>query len=210
MYLSPTLPLKAALIVGFVLAFLGYHINSQITLPMISVETGNMLTKNSNNGNYDGQTDSQTSQETGQKNDGPACFVSEKYPESIRKWCDLITSFSNQHNLDPDLIAALIWQESGGNSLAYSHSGAVGLMQVMPRDGLAASFLCKNGPCFRNRPSIQELQDPSFNVNYGTSMLAGLYQKYNDFREALKHYGPMDVGYSYADKVLKIYQSYKK
>jgi len=44
------------------------------------------------------------------------------------------------------LIAAVILQESGGDPSAYSSSGAVGLMQVMPRDGIAAEFMCVNGP----------------------------------------------------------------
>lgn len=138
------------------------------------------------------------------------CKVSKKYPDKIRQWCDLITKFSKQNDLDADLIAALIWQESGGNPVAYSKSGAVGLMQVMPRDGLAASFMCVNGPCFTNRPSIAELEDPAFNVKYGTGMLANLVAKYGDVREALRYYGPRDVGYYYADKVLGIYANYRK
>jgi soluble lytic murein transglycosylase-like protein len=85
----------------------------------------------------------------------------------------------------------------------------VGLMQVMPRDGLAASFECINGPCFASRPTIEELQDPSFNVEYGVRMLAGLNARLGGLREALKAYGPMDVGYSYADKVLAIYENYR-
>ena len=108
------------------------------------------------------------------------------------------------------LSAAVIWQESGGDPAAYSHSGAVGLMQVMPRDGIAAAFMCPNGPCFANRPAITELEDPEFNISYGVGMLAGLYQRYGDLRQALKAYGPMDVGYSYADTVLGLYQQYRK
>ena len=50
----------------------------------------------------------------------------------------------------------------------------------------------------------QELKDPAFNVDYGVRMLAGLIAKYGDIREALKPYGPYDVGYQYADKVLAI------
>ena len=79
-------------------------------------------------------------------------------------------------------------------------------MQVMPRDGLASQFMCKNGPCFADRPAIAELQDAHFNVTYGARMLARLFKRYGSFREALKSYGPMDVGYSYADLVLGIYQ----
>lgn len=140
----------------------------------------------------------------------PPCKVSVRYPENITQWCRLITKYADKHGLDPNLLAALIWQESGGNPTAYSKSGAVGLMQVMPRDGIAASFMCINGPCFTNRPSIAELQDPEFNVKFGSAMLAGLINKYGDTREALKYYGPMDVGYYYADKVLGIFENYKR
>ena len=75
--------------------------------------------------------------------------MSRNYPENVLRWCELITQYGNEHGIDPDLLAALILQESGGNPTAYSHSGAVGLMQVMPNDGLAASFMCQNGPCFK-------------------------------------------------------------
>lgn len=136
------------------------------------------------------------------------CTISSAYPEDVRRWCEQIMRHANKNGLEPDLIAALIWQESGGNPSAYSKSGAVGLMQVMPRDGIAASFQCINGPCFTNRPSISELERPNFNIKYGTGMLAGLFNKYGDIREALKFYGPMNVGYYYADKVLNIYQNY--
>jgi soluble lytic murein transglycosylase-like protein len=139
--------------------------------------------------------------------DQAECKVSKRFPQDVRQWCTQIMRHSVKNNLDPNLIAALIWQESGGEPTAYSKSGAVGLMQVMPRDGIAASFQCINGPCFTNRPAISELEKPNFNIKYGTGMLAGLFQKYGNIREALKYYGPMNVGYYYADKVLGIYQA---
>jgi soluble lytic murein transglycosylase-like protein len=124
------------------------------------------------------------------------------------QWCELITTFARQADLPPNLIAAVILQESGGDATAFSSSGAVGLMQVMPRDGIAATFECINGPCFASRPSIEELLNPEFNIEYGTRMLAGLIAKLGSAREALKAYGPMDMDYSYADKVLAIYENY--
>lgn len=139
---------------------------------------------------------------------GGACAVSEKYPQNILKWCDLITRYASKRNLPPDLVAALIWQESGGKPAVYSHSGAVGLMQIMPKDGVAASFMCINGPCFADRPSSTELEDPEFNISFGTKMLARLHSRTGDLREALKSYGPMNVGYSYADKVISLYERY--
>ena len=100
-------------------------------------------------------------------------------------------------------------QESGGDPRAYSISGAVGLMQVMPKDGIASEFICGNHPCFINRPIITELLDPQFNIQYGTNYLAGLNRQKESEREALRAYGPMDVGYNYADIVLAIYENYR-
>jgi len=136
------------------------------------------------------------------------CAVSSRFPPVILQWCELITRYADKRGLPPDLVAALIWQESGGDPLAYSRSGAVGLMQVMPRDGLAASFTCINGPCFGSRPTTQELQDPEYNIAYGTKLLAGLLGRHGDLREALKFYGPKDVGYYYADKVFGLFRRY--
>ncbi len=137
------------------------------------------------------------------------CEVSHRFPQGVMQWCGMITKLARQADLTPNLVAAVILQESGGDATAYSSSGAVGLMQVMPRDGIAAEFECINGPCFASRPTIEELQNPEFNVDYGTSMLASLIAKTGSPREALKAYGPMDVDYSYADKVLAIYENYQ-
>jgi hypothetical protein len=138
-----------------------------------------------------------------------SCQVSLSYPEGILQWCDIITSQALETELSPNLIAAVMLQESGGDASAYSTSGAVGLMQVMPRDGIAADFQCLNGPCFASRPTIEELMQPGFNLDFGSHMLAGLITKLGSEREALRAYGPMDVGYSYADRVLSIYENYR-
>lgn len=147
---------------------------------------------------------------TAQRSEPGECRVSRRYPENILQWCGWITEYAGQQGLEPDLIAAVMLQESGGDALAYSHSGAVGLLQVMPRDGIAARFQCVNGPCFASRPTIAELQDPEYNIEYGVRMLAGLVGRLGSVREALKAYGPMDVGYYYADKVLAIYENYQE
>jgi soluble lytic murein transglycosylase-like protein len=133
-----------------------------------------------------------------------SCEFQVRYPAKILPWCTLIEAAADKYGMDALLIAAVMLQESGGQPEVMSGSGAVGLMQVMPRDGIAATFQCINGPCFTNRPSIAELKDPAFNVDYGVRMLAGLNERHGDIREALKSYGPYDVGYQYADKVLAI------
>jgi soluble lytic murein transglycosylase-like protein len=136
------------------------------------------------------------------------CQVSPAFPERVRQWCGVITRMAQAEGLPADLIAAVIWQESGGDPQAISRSGAVGLMQVMPRDGTAASFTCVNGPCFSGRPHSGQLRDPEFNVEYGTQMLAKLFERHGNLRDALKAYGPLDRGYTYADKVLALYRQY--
>lgn len=140
--------------------------------------------------------------------DGSAatCALSAHFPERVRQWCVPITRYAQKQGLEPNLVAAVIWLESGGNPQAYSSSGAVGLMQVMPRDGLAAAFNCANGPCFADRPTTVELQDAEFNIAYGTRLLEQLLGRYGSWREALRAYGPLDAGYSYADQVLGLYR----
>jgi len=135
--------------------------------------------------------------------------LSAKYPQSIQEWQEEIEYSAGQHKLDPNLIAAVMLQESGGQSTVISASGAVGLMQIMPRDGIASKFICDDHPCFMNRPSINELLNPDFNIDFGTRLLSGLLKTSGSTRNALKAYGPMDVGFYYADIVLSIYSSYK-
>lgn len=130
--------------------------------------------------------------------------------QKTRGWCRQIATASKTNGLDPQLVAAIIWWESGGDPLAYSSSGAVGLMQVMPKDGIASDFKCTNGPCFENRPNIAELEDAAFNIEFGTRMFAGLVHEYGSAREALVAYGPMNVGYYYADRILSLYETLKQ
>lgn len=145
--------------------------------------------------------------------DAPAaedgCSLSSTFPPAIQQWCSYLTQFSAEYGVEANLLASVMLQESGGNPQAYSKSGAVGLMQVMPKDGLAANFMCINGPCFASRPTSAELYDPAFNIQYGARMLSGLISKHGSLREALKAYGPMDMGYHYADLVLTIYEKYR-
>ena len=128
----------------------------------------------------------------------------------IRRWCTPIMAAGTAYNLDPYLIAALMLQESGGHPDVISASGAVGLMQIMPRDGLAADFQCSSGPCFAARPSIDQLKDPAFNIDYGARLLADNAVRTGSIREALRAYGPNDVGYRYADGVLGLYETIRQ
>jgi soluble lytic murein transglycosylase-like protein len=194
----PTLAFRGALFMSFLMVLACLALSNDATLA--STEPADLS---------HASKDQAVNSVSNNKSPSNTCELSEQYPFSILQWCDLITRHADENSLPPGLIAALIWQESGGNPTAYSVSGAVGLMQVMPRDGIAASFMCVNGPCFATRPATAELEDPEFNIEYGTRMLASLFSRYQDMREALLRYGPQDVGYSYADKVLGIYERHR-
>lgn len=135
------------------------------------------------------------------------CEVSDKFPDRIRRWCNYITESANKNNLDPDLVAALIYQESGGNPNAISKDGAVGLMQIMPSDGPAA---IKFPGIFSARPTTKELLDPQFNIKWGSKFLSRLIKVHGSTRDGLKAYGPAGVGYYYADIVLRLYVQYRR
>ncbi len=126
--------------------------------------------------------------------------------QRIYAWCGTITHQAQAHNIDPYVIAAIIWVESGGNFKAESIAGAIGLMQVMPNDGLAAQIY---GSTFARRPSSEQLLNPVFNIQTGVELLASNIERLGSLREALKAYGPANAGYSYADKVLSLYYRIK-
>lgn len=136
----------------------------------------------------------------------PECRLSPRWPDKIYRWCELIDRYSALRDLDPNLVAAVMLQESGGNPDAYSRSGAVGLIQVMPRDGLAGRHRCR---CFGNRPTMAELYDPAFNLEYGTGMLRNLIDKYGGVRGGLIYYHGQPGGTAYANKVMAHYERYR-
>jgi len=71
--------------------------------------------------------------------------------------------------LDPALIAALIWRESGFDPSSKSHRGAVGLTQVLP--STATDIAAAKTPPV-GRPS--DLADPEVNIAYGAWYLRSL------------------------------------
>jgi soluble lytic murein transglycosylase-like protein len=167
-----------------------------------SVKAAALVTSPASAGQGSGLNNPSSSSQSSSSSD---CSLAPSYPGAVTQWCSLIDKYAQEQNLDPNLVAAVIFEESGGNPQAYSSSGAVGLMQIMPRDGLAANFTCGSSPCFSSRPSMNELYDPETNIAYGTRMLGSLYNKYGNLRDALLAYGPTGMGYAYADIVLGIY-----
>jgi len=79
----------------------------------------------------------------------------------VQQWESLIAQEAERRELDPDLLASLVWMESRGAAAAVGPVGAVGLMQVMPREA-----------GFAWRPTHDELLNPATNLFWGTRTLA--------------------------------------
>jgi hypothetical protein len=76
---------------------------------------------------------------------------------AVSQWEHIILPYAQERELDPDLVAAVVWKESLGRPRAHSVVGAVGLMGLMP---------------FEWRPSVRELENPWTNVSWGARALA--------------------------------------
>lgn len=74
---------------------------------------------------------------------------------------DLIKQYSEQYDLDPALVCAVIYTESSFKETATSRVGAKGLMQIMPQTG--AEIAEALGEPF----SEERLYDPEVSIRYG-------------------------------------------
>jgi soluble lytic murein transglycosylase len=95
----------------------------------------------------------------------------------------IVRGHARNYDLDPALLAAVIYQESKFRPSARSSSGAIGLMQLLPEtaEGIAART---GGTRFQ----VDDLLDPEINVRYGSWYLRHLLDKYRDERTALAAY----------------------
>jgi hypothetical protein len=97
-------------------------------------------------------------------------------------YAGLIGGASTKYGIDPEMLAAVMRVESGGNPGIISPKGAEGLMQVMP--GTAAAYGGGN------------LFNPAHNIDIGSHILADLLRKYGpDWPKVLAAYnaGPGNV-----------------
>ena len=95
----------------------------------------------------------------------------------------IVRGHARNYNLDPALLAAVIYQESKFKADARSKSGAIGLMQLLPATAKGIA-LHTGGTRFR----VDDLYDPELNVRYGSWYLRHLIDKYGDERTALAAY----------------------
>lgn len=133
--------------------------------------------------------------------------LSAVFNPDVLNYCDTIRQSAQTHNLGPSLLAALISIESAGDPGAHSNCGAIGLMQVMPNDPQKYwSDPCKgkfDPSIFASRPSSSQLENPQYNIQYGTQLLSNMIKYWGTLEAGLTHYGP--VGYEgYADLIFSV------
>jgi soluble lytic murein transglycosylase len=110
----------------------------------------------------------------------PAWYERLRYPLS---YDHIVVGHAANYDLDPALVAAVIYRESKFDARARSSSGAIGLMQLLP-DTAKGIAVHTGGSRFR----VDDLNDPEINVRYGSFYLRRLLTKYGDMRLALAAY----------------------
>jgi soluble lytic murein transglycosylase len=96
----------------------------------------------------------------------------------------IVSAHARNYDLDPALIAAVIYAESRFDPDVESVAGAVGLMQLLP-DTAKGIALRTGGAKF----VLSDLRDPEINVRYGSWYLDHLRDRYDgDARLALAAY----------------------
>ena len=85
---------------------------------------------------------------------------------------EIVRGHARHYDLDPALLAAVIYQESKFKASARSGSGAIGLMQLLPSTAKGIA-LHTGGSAFR----VDDLYDPEINVRYGAWYLHHLIEK---------------------------------
>lgn len=95
---------------------------------------------------------------------------------------DIIKQQAREKDLDPALVAAVIYEESRFRPQT-SHAGAEGLMQILPD---TARFIAERsgGTQFE----VNDLGSPQINIQYGTWYLRYLIQQYGDEDVAVAAY----------------------
>jgi len=110
----------------------------------------------------------------------PPWYERIRYP---LRYESIIRGHARNYDLDPALLAAVIYQEAKFKADARASSGAIGLMQLRPETAKGIAVRT-GGSAFR----IDDLLDPELNVRYGSWYLRHLFQKYGEERLVLAAY----------------------
>jgi len=126
----------------------------------------------------------------------PTWYLRMRYP---LEYPQIVRGHAENYDLEPALLAAVIYTESKFDADARSASGAIGLMQLLPETARGIAIRTGGGAF-----TTDDLYDPEINVRYGSWYLRHLLEKYGgDLRKALAAYnggqGNVDRGIQYAE-----------
>jgi soluble lytic murein transglycosylase len=110
----------------------------------------------------------------------PDFYLRARYPLEYQ---NIIKVHAANHDLDPALVAAVVYVESRFDPRAESSAGAVGLMQLLP--DTAKGIALRTGG---DRFVVDDLRDPEINVRYGSWYLDHLRARYGDTATVLAAY----------------------
>ena len=120
---------------------------------------------------------------------GAALYVVRAEPDFVQRvryplrYEQIVTAHARNYDLDPALLAAVIFTESKFDPKAESGAGAIGLMQLLPET--AKGIALRTGGA---RFVVADLYDPELNVRYGSWYVRNLLDRYGDERTALAAY----------------------
>lgn len=112
---------------------------------------------------------------------GPSWYTQTVYP---LQHAGAVRAGASRYDLDPALVAAVVYAESKFDEHARSSQGAVGLMQILPETARQIADE-SGGTAF----TTEDLEDPRINVRYGSYYLRQALQAYDgDLRAAVASY----------------------
>lgn len=103
-----------------------------------------------------------------------------RYTAASHTYDSLILEISHRHAIDPCLVKAVIWRESGFRPYARGTSGEIGLMQIMPNQAVA-DWVRKNKQPY---PTKGALYSPRLNIEIGTWYLARALRRWSSYKDA--------------------------
>ena len=107
------------------------------------------------------------------------CAVARLFPLEYK---EIIVYYSEEYDVSPTLVAAIIKAESNWQTDAVSSAGAKGLMQVMPS---TAEWLNEK---YKLNLDEENLFDPKTNIEFGCCYLSFLIQKFEVLKTACAAY----------------------
>jgi soluble lytic murein transglycosylase len=108
----------------------------------------------------------------------PDWYVRARYPLHYET---IVKAHAKNYDLDPAMVAAVIYAESKFDPATRSRAGAVGLMQLLPET--AQGIADRTGGAHYTEA---DLADPEINVRYGCWYLEHLRAKYRKTGEATR------------------------